>query len=142
MKNYPIQISCPIRWGEMDALGHVNNTIYFRYFEEVRLAYFKAIGFEAVTATHELGPILAQINCQFIQPLVFPDHITIGVWVPKIGNTSLHMHYEVYSEQIQSVVAEGTSVVVLINYKTGNKVPVSDQLRDQIQELQADFSMD
>ena len=142
MKNYPVSINCSVRWGEMDALGHVNNTVYFRYFEDVRIEYFKKLGFEAVTANQEMGPILAQISCQFIRPVEYPDQVTIAVWVARIGNTSLQMDYEVYSEQHQGIVATGSSVIVLINYQNGSKIQVSDELRKQIQDLQVAFQPD
>lgn len=142
MKNYPVSISCPVRWGEMDALGHVNNTVYFRYFEDIRIEYFKKLGLEAVTPDQEMGPILAQISCQFLRPVEYPDRVTIGVWVARIGNTSLQMDYEIYSEQHQEVVATGTSVIVLINYQNGSKIQVSDELRKQIQDLQVAFQPD
>jgi len=142
MKNYPVSIDCAIKWGEMDALGHVNNTVYFRYFEDVRIEYFKELGLEAVTSDQEMGPILAQINCQFLMPVAYPDQLTIGVWVARIGNTSLQMDYEIYSKQHQQVVALGSSVIVMINYQTGAKIPVSDQLRSKIQDLQVNFKTD
>ncbi|MGI9552192.1 MAG: acyl-CoA thioesterase [Aurantibacter sp.] len=142
MKNYPISINCQVRWGEMDALGHINNTVYFRYFEDVRIEYFKKLGFEAVTSDQEMGPILAQISCQFLRPVEYPDQVTIGVWVARIGNTSLQMDYEIYSEQHQEVVATGTSVIVMINYQTGAKIQLPNQKRQQIQDLQIDFKTD
>ena len=141
MKNYPVSIDCGVRWGEMDALGHINNTVYFRYFEDVRIEYFKKLGLEAVTSDQEMGPILAQIGCQFLRPVEYPDQVTIGIWVARIGNTSLQMDYEVYSQQHQEVIATGTSIVVMINYQDGSKIKVSDELRKQIQDLQATFQI-
>jgi len=134
-KKYPVSITFPIRWGEMDALGHVNNTMYFRYFEDARLAYMQKIGFGNFLPEDNLGALLAYIDCQFKKPVTFPDTLTIGIWVEKIGNTSLQMDYDVYSEQLQGLVAKGSSVVVLFNYQANEKVRVPEKMSARIEAM-------
>lgn len=120
----------------MDALGHVNNTLYFRYFEDARIAYFAKMGFTTFAVNSGEGPILAQTSCQFIRPVTFPDTLTVGVWVEKIGQSSMQMEHELYSHSQQSVVARASSVVVMVNYATGEKVRVSDEIREGVTRLE------
>ncbi len=138
-RNYPVSISKQVRWGEMDALGHVNNTVYFRYFEDVRIVYFEKLGYKNVTAAEKVGPILARIDCNFRRPLVYPDTITVGAWVSKIGNTSMQLDYEVYSHTQEAVVAEGSSIVVMLDYSKGEKIAISEEQRTQIAALQGEI---
>lgn len=116
----------------MDALGHVNNAQYFTYFENVRIEYFRSLGFKIISVNEETGPILAQISCDFRQPITFPDKLTIGAGITRIGNSSLQFDYDVYSTNEDRIVAEGKSVVVLINYRTGKSIPVTDEDRERI----------
>ncbi|MGZ6208377.1 MAG: acyl-CoA thioesterase, partial [Syntrophales bacterium] len=75
LKDYPVIIEFPVAWGEMDAMNHVNNIVYFRYFESARIAYFeKADMFSYMTETG-IGPILATISCKFKIPLSYPDKV-------------------------------------------------------------------
>ena len=119
----------------MDALGHVNNAKYFSYFEEARIEYMFHLGFETVTQKDLSGPILANISCDFLRPIVFPDTLTIGTGVIKIGRSSMQMDYEIYSKQQDTIVARGTSVLVMMNYKEGKSIPVSDDIKSRIISL-------
>ena len=134
--NYPVSMSFPLRWGEMDALGHVNNAVYFSFFEDVRIKYLERLGFNTFTPEFSLGAVLAQIDCQFLRQLEYPDTITLGCRVERIGNTSLTMIYEVYSENLNAIAAKGSSVVVMVNYQTGQKFRVPEEMRQKIAELE------
>jgi acyl-CoA thioester hydrolase len=125
-----------ITWGEMDALGHVNNATYFKYYEDVRIDYFKQLGFDTFKPSDPIGPVLAQISCQYRSPIVYPDTIRTYVWVEKIGNTSLQMDYSIFSEAQNAIVATGTSIVVMVNYATNEKVRVSDDIRERIKQME------
>lgn len=78
---FPVQVKLPVQWGEMDAFGHVNNTIYFKYFETARLAYFNQVGVMEDMQKNNLGPILAETQARFKRPLKFPDQIIAGACV-------------------------------------------------------------
>ena len=134
--DFPVTLTFPVRWGEMDALGHVNNTVYFRYFEDVRIEYIRQLGLDLLQPKVPLGPILAQIGCNFMRPVVFPDTLTVGCRIASIGNTSFRMEQGEYSQQQQRVVATGESVIVMLNYKTGEKVPIDATLLQQIAALE------
>jgi len=111
----------------MDALGHVNNARYFTWFETARIALFEEIGLANTGADLEVGPILARIECTFRRPLHYPDTIRAVCRVVRLGNTSFVLSHAVLRGD--EVVAEGDGVVVLVNYASGHKVPIPDDLR-------------
>ena len=124
----------PVLWGDMDALGHVNNTRYFVWFESARIDYFGRIGL-GLDLNSEEGPILASTQCDFVKPVLYPGTVEITTNVTKIGNTSFVMGHEIRNLTDEScVVAKGFGVVVLLDYKTGKKVPVSEKLRAAIRD--------
>ena len=65
LDNFPVVITWPVQWGDQDSFSHVNNTVYFRWFESGRIAYFERLGFGHAVSDAGLGPILASINCIF-----------------------------------------------------------------------------
>src|SRR5690349_7671453 len=97
--NFPVVITWPVQWGDQDAFSHVNNTVYFRWFESGRIAYFDRLGLGHSLTGAGLGPILAAINCNFRLPLSYPDTVLIGTRVTKVGNSSLNIAHTVFSER-------------------------------------------
>ena len=73
-----VTMNIPVAWGEMDAMGHVNNIIYFRYFETVRIEYFNRLNMMGYQNQWGIGPILASTECRFKMPLQYPDTVIAG----------------------------------------------------------------
>jgi acyl-CoA thioester hydrolase len=69
LKNYPVVIEIPIAWGDMDAFQHVNNIMYFKYFESARISYFEKLDFNEQMKKTGIGPILANTQRKFKIPL-------------------------------------------------------------------------
>lgn len=136
MEHFPIQIKFPIAWGDMDAFGHVNNVVYFRWFESARMAYFEKIRLEPTKALAGVGPILAHTSCQFLLPLQYPDTVTAKARIKSMGNTSFVMQYEIVSDA-KGIAAMGEGVVVMIDYTTNKKVPLPAEMRAAIKQLEA-----
>ncbi len=117
----PVIIRCDVRWGEMDAFQHVNNTVYFRYFENVRMAYLEKIDF-ADPAQHEnIGPILAFTSCRFRLPLAYPDVAIVGCRTTEIRQDRFFMEIKIISEKHNRLAAEGTAELVAFDYERGRK---------------------
>jgi acyl-CoA thioester hydrolase len=136
-EHWPIQVHIPIAWGEMDSFAHVNNTIYLRWFETARIAYFDAIRIMDGMQQERVGPILATTSIQFRIPLTYPDTVTAMASVHHIGRTSFAMAYQVTSAaHDNAIAASGDGVIVMYNYDLGSKVPVNDTLRERISALQ------
>lgn len=135
-KKYPVIYECPVAWGEMDALGHVNNIIYFRYFESARSEYFQAMGLWDSAKASGIGVILHSTSCRFRKPLTYPDRVSVGARVTNIGKDRFRMEYAVYSHGMNSVAAEGEGLIVVYDYRRGTKCAMPDNLRDAIRRIE------
>ncbi|MBK6433184.1 MAG: thioesterase family protein [Anaerolineae bacterium] len=138
LADFAVTVTFPVAWGEMDALGHVNNIVYFRYFENGRARYLSQVGFFDVAAGRAaIGPILASINCRFRYALTFPDTVTVGVRVVALGADRFTVLHRVVSQRAQVVAAEGEGVIVSYDYHLGQKTPLSEPVRAAILALDA-----
>jgi acyl-CoA thioester hydrolase len=131
----PVTVRQPVAWGELDRLGHVNHTIFLRWFENVRMAWFERVGIAASMANSSLGPILARIECDYRAPVEFPDTIWVSARCTELGRSSLSLGSRVWSEQRGAIVAEGAVVVVLVDYATQRSVPIPEAIRAAIRAL-------
>ena len=136
-KAYPVVIETPVAWGEMDSLQHVNNIIYFRYFESVRMAYFDALRFWDYMEETGIGPILASTQCRFRIPLTYPDTISAGARIAKVENDRFLMVYIVFSHRHQRVAAEGDGLIVAYNYREQKKAALPEEIKERIRLLES-----
>jgi acyl-CoA thioester hydrolase len=136
LKSYPVVIELPVLWGEMDAMAHVNNAVYFRYFESARVEYFGKIGFGRTSDTSPIGPILGTVRCRFRVPLTYPDTILVGARVIDIKADRFTMEHIVVSRSKDAVAAEGDGVIVSFNYEKNSKAPLPDPIKQRIQALE------
>jgi acyl-CoA thioester hydrolase len=134
-ERWPVEVQLVVQWGDMDAFQHVNNTVFLRWFESARIAYFEKVGMPTGAGTTAPGPILARATVDFRKPVTFPDRITARARVAKVGNTSFTMTYQVVSERL-GVVGDGEGEVVMFDYVKQSKVPVDDALRARIAALE------
>ena len=121
MDAYPVQIPLIVQWGEMDSFQHVNNIVYFRYFETARIAYFQRMGIIGNPEDH-IGPILGSTECKFIFPLSYPDNIMCTAQVTDIKVDRFYMEYRVFSLTHERLAAKGTGVIVSYDYNSKKKV--------------------
>jgi len=130
---WPVMLEVPVAWGDMDAFAHVNNTVYLRWFESARIAYFEKIGALERMKQQGVGPILARATIDYRLPVVYPDRVKVSATVLKLGNTSFVMGYRASSQQHgDKVVAEGEGVIVMVDYRSGQKVALDEVLRAAI----------
>jgi acyl-CoA thioester hydrolase len=137
LADFPVVIELPVVWGEMDSYRHVNNVVYFRYFESARLEYFRRLDWFAFERDTGVGPILAATRARFRKPLTYPDTILVGARVPSLGEDRFEIEHQVVSRRLQAVAAEGQGTIVTYHYAEGKKVPIPDELRRRIVELEA-----
>ena len=101
----------PIRWGDMDAMGHVNNTIYFRYLEIARLEWLYQVG--GPPDPTGCGPVIVNAFCNFIRQLEFPGEILARHYVTNPGRSSFDTYITLERTDNPGVVyAEGGSKTV------------------------------
>ena len=113
-----------VRWGDLDAAGHVNNSRFFTYFEEARVDWLDAT-LDGPLFT-ETGPVLANATCDFKQPLTYPATLVIDVYATPPGNSSMKNVYDARLERSGERVATGTAVLVWVSVETGEPVAVPD----------------
>ncbi|MCB0189927.1 MAG: acyl-CoA thioesterase [Caldilineaceae bacterium] len=134
---YPITLAIRVAWGDMDAFQHVNNTIYFRYFESARIAYLERLGVADFIATSGVGPILHSVNCRFRLPVTYPDTVHVGVRVTALGADRMVMDQCLVSERHGKIAAQGNAITVTYDYGRGVKAPLPTVVRNAIFDLEA-----
>ncbi len=121
-----------LRWGEMDALRHLNNVAYFRYFEEARIKWFNAIGVDYGDAGE--GPILGKIETRFVKPALYPADVRIELHVGRVGNASFVLRHDMRLDSDPSVLfADGEAVMVWIDIASGKSRPLPAPIRALLQ---------
>jgi acyl-CoA thioester hydrolase len=136
LAGFPVVIQLPVQWGDMDSYRHVNNVIYFRYFESARLEYFRRLGWFEYEAETGVGPILAATQARFRRPLTYPDTISVGARVVDVGDDRFTLEHRIVSHEQKVVVTEGQGTVVAYQHGEGKKVPLPAELRRRIAELE------
>ena len=140
-EDWPITIEIPVLWGDMDDFGHVNNIVYLKWFETARVEVAKkALGLEGlqmdeIKKTNGFGPILANFKINYRIPLKYPDKVYASARVKKngIGNSSFTVEYLMTSEKNgAATVADGESVIVIINYRDGSKIKIDEEIKNQL----------
>ena len=118
----------PIRWGDMDAMGHVNNTVYFRYFEIARLEWLQRVG--APPSPLGTGPVIVNAFCNFIRQVEFPGDLLARHYVTNPGRSSFDTYITLErSDQPGVLCAEGGSKTVWTEAATRKSAPLPDWLR-------------
>lgn len=140
LKKYPVHIVLPILWGHMDAFEHVNNIMFFRFFESARIAYFEEIKFLETMTQRGIGPILAATSCKYISPLTYPDTITVGAKTVSLEDDRFDMEYIIVSKEQETVAATGDAKVVCYDYNLRKRVNLPEQIRGNILKLEQDLS--
>ncbi len=139
LDGFPVIIEVPVRWGDMDAFRHVNNILYFQYFESARIEYFHRI--QAMEHLEEtgVGPILASTQCRFRFPVTYPDTLWVGAKITELGDDRFTHRYLAVSKTHDKVAAEGDGVVVAFNYHTNQKAPIPAKIKKRILKLENDL---
>jgi acyl-CoA thioester hydrolase len=120
----------PIRWGDMDAMGHVNNTVYFRYMEQARISWFDALVPEA-EAWKSTGIVIANASCNFKKPINYPGTVEVKVYVDAPGGSSVGTHYEL--RVADQLYADGAATVVFIDMEKQKPVRIPESIRSRLQ---------
>jgi acyl-CoA thioester hydrolase len=123
----------PIRWGDMDMMGHVNNTVYFRYIESARIAWLEEAGGSPDPAGMTEGPVIVSAQCSFIKQLKYPGEIEVATYVGPPGRSSFDVTHEIRlvdaDGQPGALHAEGGARVVWVNFQAEKSVPLPDSVR-------------
>ena len=132
LADYPVITEIPVAWGEMDALQHVNNVVYFRYFETARLDYFKQIDLLVNLHKSQIGPVLGHTECHYKRPVTYPDTLLIGSRVIDLQDDRFTMEYKIVSKKQAKVTTNGRATCVMFDFKMNTKAPIPDEIKQAI----------
>lgn len=141
IKEYPVIITFPLVWGEMDTFKHINNVNYIRYFESSRIKYFEELDYFTLISEKNIGPILASISCKYKAPLKYPDIIHVGSKIYKMSNDRFWMKYAIVSDSLYKITTEGDSVLVSYDYNNNKKIDLPDQLKEKIISIEKNIEI-
>lgn len=121
----------PVRWGDMDAFRHVNNTKFFQYFEQTRVEWLRTL--PGASMEGETGPVVAHTSCAFKQPLQHPSTVRVALLSTAPGRSSIETYYRITTEAApDTVVARGAASIVWIDFATGRPVALPDAMREAL----------
>ncbi|MEO8753218.1 MAG: thioesterase family protein [Casimicrobiaceae bacterium] len=123
----------PIRWGDMDALGHVNNTSYFRYMEQARIEWLYAQS-KADGAPGE-GPVIVNASCNFLKPLVYPADVEVRMYLGHPGRSSVVSYYDL--AVAGKKYADGAAKMVWVDFASGRPMLLPQQIAEPLRALTA-----
>jgi acyl-CoA thioester hydrolase len=119
-----------VRWGDMDAMGHVNNTVYFRYMEQARIAWFEALVPRA-DAWGEISIVIVNASCNFKRPINYPGTVEVRVFAGAPGGSSVATFYELALEK--EIYADGAATVVFVG-RDQKPLRIPDRIRSLMLE--------
>jgi acyl-CoA thioester hydrolase len=134
---FRIKESYRVRYEEVDAQGIVNHAQYAHYFTGARVAYFRAMGFDAANiTTDKVQPVVVHLDVDFLLPARFDDHMDVWCRCGKIGESSFVFEYQVVNGMTQALQAKGHTVLVTLNLEDLKPVRVPEDLRRRIAKIE------
>jgi acyl-CoA thioester hydrolase len=121
----------PLRWGDLDAMNHLNNTLYFRLMEEARISWFVEhdLMMDPTNPERPDGPILAHASCDFLIPMTYPCTTTVTQTVTRLGRSSMDLDVTIEGDEAEPLLyAKGKNVLVWMNYGEGKSAPWPDRV--------------
>ena len=119
----------PVRWGDMDAMGHVNNTVYFRYMEQTRISWFEEL-MPRGEAWGTTGIVIANASCNFKKAINYPATVEVKMFSGSPGGSSLPTFYEMRVKD--EICADGSATVVFIDIEKQKAMRIPEKIRNLI----------
>ena len=130
-QHYPFCTELKVYWNDLDSNDHVNNVVYYRYSEQLRVEFLHHIFFDASRVN--FNQVLAESSCRYLLPINYPDTLVLGLYIKHVGDSQSIHHHGIYSTEQQTLVATGTARLVNINPETGKKKTMSAELKTAMQ---------
>ena len=128
-------IAIPTRWGDEDRYGHINNVVYFRYFEEARVQWLRNLSEHAVPVDgRETGPVVIEVAATYLKPLHYPATVIVKAYVRKLGTSSLILDHElVTAEHPETIYTRGHAAIVWVDHRINKAIPLPEAMRTHLQ---------
>ncbi|MEE7459368.1 thioesterase [Methylorubrum populi] len=131
---YPRLVPLATRWGDNDVYGHVNNVVYYAFFDTAVNGLLVEAGALDIARSAVIG-LVVETGCRYFAPVAFPDRITAGVRVARLGRTSARYEVAIFREDEPEAAAQGHFVHVYVDRDTRRPVPLPERLRAVLTRL-------
>ena len=134
---FPYQYHLEVVFRDLDAMGHVNNAVYFTYLETARLRYLKEL--LALEDLLQVPVIMAEATCSYKSPAFYGENLLIGLGISRFGTKSFVMMYQVETDRGR-VVATAQTVQVMYDYAAGQTIPIPDWFKERVSARQGNWT--
>ena len=125
-----LNLEIAVRFRDLDAMNHVNNAVFFTYFEEGRKTFFYGFGDK-----DPFSFILGSVSCRYLKPITLDSKICLEMWVSKIGGKSFDLSYRIVDQRDSTIIfATGQSTQVSYDYSRNASVEISGAQRKKLEE--------
>ncbi len=132
--DYPYLRPIPTRWADNDAYGHVNNVVYYSYFDTAVNAFLIENGVLDPLASKVIG-LVVETGCRYHAPLSFPETLAAGVRVARLGNSSVTYELAIFGDGQDEAAAEGRFTHVYVDAETRRPVSVPEEMRALLERI-------
>ena len=132
--SYRVWRSVSTRWADNDVYGHVNNTVYYQWFDSAVNGWLVDEGLLDIDTSDPIG-LVVETRCTYFAPLAFPDKVEIGLAVARLGTSSIHYRIGVFAANAPGAAAQGEFVHVVVDRANRRPVPIPHSWRDKLQAL-------
>ncbi len=134
LSSYPHHLSIPTRWADNDVYGHVNNSVYYFYFDTVVNRWLLDQGLLEIGKSEIIG-LVVETGCNYFSPISFPDIIVAALRVTKIGNSSIRYEIGLFRNDETTASAQGHFVHVYVGEASRRPAPLSDKMQKKLREI-------
>lgn len=128
-------LDVPTRWSDNDVYGHINNAVYYLYFDTVVNEYLIQQGLLDIETSDIIG-LVVKTNCDYFAPASFPDIIKAGLQVSHIGNSSVTYDIGLFRNDEEEACAQGQFTHVYVDKRFRRPVRISENMRDALKRLE------
>ena len=122
------------RWGDNDAYGHVNNIVYYAWFDTAVNAWLIEAGLLDIATGDPIG-LVVETGCRYARPLSYPEPVEVGLAVERLGTSSVRYRLGVFARGSEEAAAEGHFVHVYVDRETRRPVPLPEAWRGKLEEI-------
>jgi acyl-CoA thioester hydrolase len=126
-------LTIPVRWGDMDALGHVNSATYFVYMEQARVSWLASVGARDIGTGAGAGAVIANAYCTFHRSIAYPAELRVQMHGGTPGRSSFESYYDLRDAGENTILyATGSARIVWLDYASGRSLPLPEFIRRQL----------
>ena len=134
LESYPHHLTLPTRWADNDVYGHVNNSVYYFYFDTVVNRWLIDNGLLEIGTSETIGLVVGT-SCDYFSPISFPDKIVAGLRAAKVGSSSVTYEIGLFRNDETTASAQGSFVHVYVDEKTRRPVKISEWMKDSLTQI-------